>query len=222
MAPITQASTVAGSSGSIFGGFGRFFGKLLFTGRIFFLIVILVFANAVVQSFSLHSFQPLVDDVFAKFVVVTNDLSEKSLAIIEHQGLYDPSDGMLKGIALYVWHLFELISALALMLLWLRGLVWIIEKLPGTFSGNTFVNYAFAIFIFIIGQVIFVLIYSAVNQEIHSASDAFDVAAIPIQAFSNFAHAIPYVLKPVENLGGIVTEGKATPPMMNQSINSSR
>lgn len=165
--------------------------KRFFSFTILFVIFLIIFTNAIVESVQQRSFQPMIDDVAFRWVQTTFALQEESQIIIDQGGVYEPNQGFFRS----AWQTFSSLSGVLgpifIIYIWIKILMWGAAHSPLSGDISQWWNHvAIAVSFFFIFQVIFLLLFGHGIQ-------AF---AIPFIAFWTFLKAIPFIISPIANV----------------------
>ncbi len=177
------------------------FRRVFFWGVIFTLIAI-IFANAISESIRTKSFEPLVNEVGSRLLLVTQNIEDASQEVIDKQGVYNPEGGFFGDTWEVISTFAELIFAMMMFYMWIKVLMFIFSHSFLSENDKWFVNFALSLMMFFILEVIFIITAAAINNEITGAFDVFRLMAIPITSFIAFFKAIPYILSPIANTVG--------------------
>ncbi len=179
----------------------RFRGVMFFC--FIFLFIIIIVINATVISIQERSLTPAVKEIGGRLFFTTHSLSENSKLVIEQEGVYDGSNGFLKG----VWGVIKIYARFYIdiysIYLWVQFLTFIVVHifpLSGD-SSRKFTNMILSLSIFFALQIIFLLVFQPLDIS------KMDALSMPFLAFKDFLFAIPYLISPVSGLVAQVTRG---------------
>jgi len=154
---------------------------------IMFIVFTIIFTQSIILSAQQKSINPLIEDIGGRFFLVTNDLNNKSLEIIESRGIKIDRDlGFFKSFYKYISTYWSFIESLFLIYFWLTILELIILYLFIFDTSKTPTAWLFAIMFFFLGQMIFIVMYLG--------KDAY---LIPFTAFINMFVAFAYLFTPL-------------------------
>jgi hypothetical protein len=164
---------------------------LLKFGSISIFIVILIL-YALLVSLRTGDITPALYEIGGKTLGVTKALSDLSLKIIAQQGVYDDSEGKLKGIWDAVLTYALLFGYLMLAWFYINLLAKGYEK---TISDSTswFRNILLGFMTFLVFQAMYLIIFEPRPEAIGNVQ----LAATPLKAFFHFGQSLYYILDPV-------------------------
>lgn len=178
--------------------------QIFFWGS-FVLVFLLVFYQSISESIETKSFMPIVNSLGSRFLLATQDLQTASDDIILKQGVYIEGDTWWSNLKNFFLTFADLYTALFIVYVWMKLLMWLYSKTPLSEEGKWFVNFLLAIGTFTVLQIIFLISAGAINKTIESAGDVARLTAIPFIAYWTFIKAIPYMLSPaLDTIGKFV------------------
>jgi hypothetical protein len=140
-------------------------------------------------------------------------LNNQSLEAIENQGYYDKTPNFWGG----VFNFFKAYGGLLLTFYGIFMWITLFARFFGLLSSvNPILNWAFAFFLFVIVQILFLLIATPVQFIEMSKTE---VSMIPLNSFRNFGKALPFISEPAvelaDTLMGEGTENTSLEPPIN-------
>jgi len=163
--------------------------------------------NAIVVGFQERSFEPVLIDVGGRMAEPTFALQSQFQQIIDNEGVYDASKGKFKGTLSAAWTYISIISHLYTIFIWFALLMFFFGLVD---SSRKLFSFMLSLFIFYIGQVLFILL---INPTI----GVLGALVVPFGVIIIFIKAIPYLIKPIQIVADqVIPEPNITFP--NQSV----
>lgn len=173
-------TTVTRGSG-IFGSLFKFWWK----HKVLLFFMFFIVLQVVIIGFQTHNPDEVVSKVGSMLLNPLNHLQETSLQILSQKGFYDASGGVLKGFFGCFYVLWGVFVNLYTVWLWIQLFRWIFIKL----------NNSERVYGTVVGTIIYILL-----QMVYLAKIGESIW-IPFTAIGNFLKAVPYLIKPVSDLG---------------------
>jgi hypothetical protein len=169
--------------------------NMLFYG-LFIIIFIIVFLSAIYQSIDEHSFMPFVNKLGDSFLLTSKNLNEASLDVINGNVSFNTGSGILEFLSIFS----RISLAFYMMYIWIKFLMWICAHSFLSNNSNSFINFSLSMFFFICIEIIALLIFGAINNEIHTLSDATDLLMLPFTCFKNLFFAVKQIVMPASQI----------------------
>lgn len=176
-------------------------GKLLTVGKvsllsrlagiwrvIIILLILSVLVTAIVISIEAKDITPGIQYLGNKTLLVTENLNEQSLSVIENGGLYEKSDSFFTNMINFFKSIWKFIIAIIVIYVWLKVLTWIFLKAILMDDGKTTSAFLLAVLFFVMIQVLFIAIFTDKSMM------------TPIHAFINLVKSMPYIFKPISTM----------------------
>lgn len=161
----------------------------------FFAFFALIIVNAIVIGIEEKSIRPVIVDLGTRITKPVLVIEEESYKIIQNKGVYDGSEGIIRGVIKTVVTYADLFSAIFMIILWLMFLMTAMSWLP--FSGDNsrpFTNLVLAVSSFYLIQVTYL---AYINW--YSDVGLLSILSIPIQSIGTFFQAIPFLIAPISD-----------------------
>lgn len=162
-----------------------------------FLLFLIVFLNSIVKSVEQKSALPILEDLGNNLLLSTKSLTENSNEIIATGNVYDFSSwrNSLDSIVL----LSEFLFAAFVCYTWIKvfGSIW--NMTPFSFKGNVFAETFLGFMTFYVIQVISLLAYAGLSDQLTVRGDVAIILLTPIKAIFLFFKAIGVILFPVSS-----------------------
>ena len=168
-----------------------FLGKLFgfaFKIKLLYIFMLFIVINATVISVQQRDINVGISDLGRRFLNPTLEVQEISLSVIENGGIYKEDVNSFKSIGLFLWDVWEILTQLYIILMWLSVIARFITIFPLDESKSV-LSIFIAIPIFLVVQ----MIYIASTKQ----GDFFQ----PWIAFKDFLRALPYYVQPIKNIG---------------------
>lgn len=162
--------------------------KRFFIFTIMFIVFMIIFANAIVQSVQQRSFQPIVDDLGFRWLQTTFALEEESQTIIDQGGVYEANSGFFGSSGQAFFSISGTLGPILIIYVWIRVLMYIAARSPLSGDISQWGNHlAIAVTFFFFLQILILLLFGHGGQSF----------VIPFRAFWTFFKAIPFILSPM-------------------------
>ena len=169
--------------------------NFLFYG-FFFLVFIIIFLSAIYESIDKRSVMPLVNKLGNNFLLTSKNLNNASLDVLSGNVSFNTKDGLLHFLGTFS----QIFMSFYMMYIWIKILMWICAHSFLSNNSNSFINFALSMFFFICLEIIALLIFGAINDEIHSLSDAANLLALPFMCFYNLFLAVKQIVMPASEI----------------------
>ena len=169
--------------------------NMLFYG-LFSIVFIVVFLSAIYQSIDERSFMPFVNKLGDSFLLTSKNLNDASLDIINGNVSFDTATGWLDFLAIFS----NISLAFYMMFIWIKFLMWLCAHSFLSNNSNSFINFSLSMFFFICLEIIFLLIFGAINHEINTLQDATELLMLPFTCFKNFFFAVKQIVMPASTI----------------------
>lgn len=165
------------------------FARLSKVGRIImFIFIMSILVTAVVMSVNAKDVNVGVRYLGNKTLLVTQNLNEQSLSVIENQGLYEKGDSFFQNTKNFLNSIWGFVIAVLLIFVWIRVLAWIFLHLVLMDDSKKSPSYSLAILFFFGTQMLFIALFTE------------DSIMTPINAFINFAKSLPFIFSPISEM----------------------
>ena len=197
---VVPAATVAVTSTK-----GLWYSALwLFKFGFWFIIIGLIVLNSISRGIEEKSVGVVLLDLGERTLLATNNLNEESKHLIENDG-FCSGEGAFDCIK----HFSGFLTALIIVLAWLKVLAFIIARTPFSNVSNWFINYSMAFILFVTLQILIIMASMGISGTIISwfgtENSAISAISTPFRSFGNFVKALPKVIRPItsrlENIG---------------------
>jgi hypothetical protein len=170
--------------------------------RIFSILVIIIalLSNVILNMYNHEPFSKSVLEVGESFFLSTLKLSQESKKIIDNQGIIDLKTTFTYN-SLNVLRIYSsLFTSIILIFFWIKIFAWLVSRSFISDTGSSFRNYFMAIIIFYMFQIVFILSYAGLNNNIQGLTGENSVSyylSVPILCFKDLLFAMRYIIKPI-------------------------
>lgn len=178
--------------------------RFMIVGFIFFFILFLLI-HATIIGIQERSLQAALEDIGPRALEPVLTLKLESQEVLDNQGVFDDSKGKIRGVGGVLQTYSSIGLSLYVIVGWIWALMWASSWVISGDTSRRTLNFILALGLFYIIQTGFLLF------TLRQSDLAFsEILWIPIGAFFVFFKALPFLIKPINNM---------LPPPQNITVN---
>jgi len=151
-------------------------------------IILSILVTAIVIAIQNKDINPGLQYLGNKTLIVTSNLNDESIKIIENKGIYVKSESTFVSIWNFLKSIWSFIVIVFIIYYWLKVLTWLFKKVIIQDDSKTTASFLLSILFFFGTQMLFIAVFT--DKSI----------MIPITAMSNFVKALPFIFSPIANM----------------------